>query len=113
MDIQINTDKHVAVDDQLRERVRHEVDDVLAHFEHAVTGVEVHFSDESPARAVGAHLRCLIEARLCGREPVTVEAGAATAVQALVTAAGRLETRLQHVYDRVGAARLRATIRGR
>lgn len=113
MDIQINTDRHVAVDDQLRDRVREELDSVLAHFEHTVTRVEVHFRDDSAVRAVGPHVRCLLEARPSGRDPVTVEAFAATATQALVGAGAKLESRLQHVFDRVGATRLRATIRGR
>lgn len=113
MEIQINTDTHVAVDDELRDRVGAELRDVLAHFEHTVTRVEVHFRDESAARAVGPHIRCLLEARPSGREPVTVEACAATATEALVGAGAKLETRLQHVFDRVGATRRRATIRGR
>ncbi|GEP40289.1 hypothetical protein NPS01_39520 [Nocardioides psychrotolerans] len=113
MEIQINTDRHVAVDDQLRDRIQTEVDSMLEHFEHSVTRVEVHFRDESAGRTVGDHIRCLLEARPSGQEPLTVEAGAGTATEALVGAVDKLDARLQHTFDRLADMGLRATIRGR
>ena len=113
MEIQINTDKHVAVDDELRDRIRGDVDNVLAHFQHSVTRVEVHFRDESAGRTFGNHVRCLLEARPTGQEPVTVEAHAGTAEEALAGAVIKLEARLQHMFDRLTDRGLRDTIRRR
>lgn len=113
MEIQINTDKHVAVDDELRERIRTDVDSVLANFQHSVTRVEVHFRDESAGRTVGDHVRCLLEARPTGQDPVTVDAHAGTAAEALAAAVDKLEARLQHMFDRLTDRGMRDTIRRR
>ena len=113
MEIQINTDKHVAVDDEFRDRIRADVESMLAHFEHTVTRVEIHFRDESAGRPAGDHVRCLMEARPTGQEPVAVAADAGTADEALVGAIDKLSARLQHKFDRLAHKDLRSTIRGR
>jgi len=113
MEIQIHTDKHVTVDDRLRDRVREHVEGMLAQFEHRVTHVEVHLADESAGRTGGDHVRCLLLARPTGQDALTVSAHAETTGAALVAAIGKLEALLRHTFDRLADKNQRDTIRGR
>ncbi len=113
MEIQINTDRHVIVDDRLRDLIRADVEGVLAQFVHSVTHVEVHLADESAGRTGGDHVRCLVLARPTGQDSVTVTAHAATTGAALVAAIDKLEALLRHKFDRLADKDQRDTIRGR
>ena len=111
MDIQVNTDKHVSVDEQLRDRIEHDVVAVLDQFTHPMTRVEVHLSDDSPGRTAGEHLRCVLEARPVGQDPVTVTAHGSSSGAALAGAVDKLETLLRHKFDRLADKGQRETIR--
>lgn len=113
MEIEIHTDKHVAVDDRFRDLVREDVARMLAPFEHRVTHVEVHLVDESAGRSGGDHVRCLLLARPTGQDALTVTAHAETTGAAIVAAIGKLEALLRHTFDRLADKNQRDTIRGR
>ena len=72
MQIQVNTDSNVHGDDSLAGWVRQEIEEKLARFSEHITRIEVHLSDVNAARESAADKRCLIEARLAGREPTAV-----------------------------------------
>lgn len=64
------------------------LEQVLARFSHQITRVEVNLSDEdSTAQSGMADKRCLLEARIAGRQPASVSEQAQTVGQAVRGAA--------------------------
>ena len=96
MQIQINTDRNIEGDDRLADVVRGIVASALAHSSDQITRVEVHLSDQNSGKKGGnADIRCLMEARLEGQNPIAVNHDAATVVQAVEGAAARLDRRIE------------------
>jgi ribosome-associated translation inhibitor RaiA len=102
MHIQINTDDNITNSDALAERIEATVRDVLERFSDQVTRVEVHLSDEnSDKKSGGADIRCLLEARLAGRQPVAVTDEAATLEQAVDGAVRKMRRSLDSTLGRL------------
>jgi ribosome-associated translation inhibitor RaiA len=102
MHIQINTDDNITNSDALAERIEATVRDVLERFSDQVTRVEVHLSDEnSDKKSGGADIRCLLEARLAGRQPVAVTDEAATLEQAVDGAIRKMRRSLDSTLGRL------------
>ncbi|MGI9047250.1 MAG: HPF/RaiA family ribosome-associated protein [Burkholderiales bacterium] len=113
MQIQVNTDDHIAGRVELARRVEAEVDDALSRFSDQITRVEVHLSDEnSEAKSGGGDKRCLIEARLAGRPPLAVSHEAATIDEAFGGACDKLKRSLESLSGKLKDKHGRATIRG-
>ena len=70
MKIQVNTDAHIAGHEALVEGVNRTVSHVLHRFQDHVTRVEVHLSDQNGHKSGPPDKRCVMEARLEGRQPV-------------------------------------------
>jgi ribosome-associated translation inhibitor RaiA len=74
----------------------------LERFSDQVTRVEVHLSDEnSDKKSGGADIRCLLEARLAGRQPVAVTDEAATLEQAVDGAVRKMRRSLDSTLGRL------------
>lgn len=94
MQIQINTDRNIEGHEALAAQVSGVVESALSRFSDSITRVEVHLSDENSDKKSGNHdIRCMMEARLEGRQPAAVTHQAATVDQAVDGAADKL-TRL-------------------
>jgi ribosome-associated translation inhibitor RaiA len=94
MHIQVNTDRNIQGHEALSTEVTRTVGEALSRFSDRITRVEVHLSDENSNKARGNDdMRCLMEARLEGRQPIAVTHHAATTSQAVDGAADKL-TRL-------------------
>lgn len=113
MKIQVNTDKNVAGSADLTERTEADVARALVRFESRLTRVEVHLRNESAGRTTGEDVRCLIEARPAGLDPVAVTHHAATISEALRGATDKLEALLSSKFERLESHDARETIRGR
>jgi ribosome-associated translation inhibitor RaiA len=101
MKIQVNTDKNIEGREPLVAHVEATITRALGHLSEHVTRVEVHLSDENGGKA-GAHdKRCMIEARLEGRQPTAVTCEAATLSQALDGAADKLKSSLHSTLGRL------------
>ena len=98
--VQINTDHNIDGREAPAAHFRGIVETALHRFSDQVTRVEVHLSDQSGGHGGepnGQNVkRCLMEARLAGREPVAVTHQAATLHQAVDGAAGKLTHRIEH-----------------
>ena len=95
MQIQINTDRNIDGDDRLTAVVTGIVQTALARSSDHVTRVEVHLSDQNSGKKSGEQdMRCLMEARLEGQDPVAVRHDAATVAQAVDGAAGKLSRKI-------------------
>lgn len=94
MQILLNTDGHIEGREALATRISNVVEGALNRFSDQITRVEVHLSDENTDKKGGGDdMRCVLEARLEGRQPIAVTHQAATLDQAVDGAADKL-TRL-------------------
>jgi ribosome-associated translation inhibitor RaiA len=95
MHIEINTDDNLDQPEALTEWIEATVSDVLDRFADKVTRVEVHLSDENSDKKGGSSdMRCLLEARVAGLQPVAVTAAAATVEQAVEGAVRKMRRSL-------------------
>jgi hypothetical protein len=103
MHIQINTDKNISGNEAMTQSVQEILDHVLARFAGQITRLEVHLSDENSASKSGMiDKRCLLEARLAGREPVSVSDLALTIEQAVTNAAHKMVSLLGSELGKLG-----------
>lgn len=105
MKIQLNTDAHIDSTEALAAQVRSTVEQALDHFGEHITRVEVHLSDENGGKSGPKDQRCMLEARLEGRQPVAVTDHAATLAQAVTGAAQKLARLLDSMLGRLHAHR--------
>ncbi len=100
MFIQINTDNQVESDSARDTRLEGEVRQRLARFEERITDVEIHVSDTNGARGP-ADLRCTLEARVNGLQPVAVAEHGATVDRAIMGAAKKAVRALDHQLGKI------------
>jgi ribosome-associated translation inhibitor RaiA len=106
--IQVNTDRHIDGHETLATQVRGAVESVLSRFSDHITRVEVHLSDENGEKRGQYDKRCMMEARLEGRQPVAVTHEAATLEQAIDGAAERLTHLVANTLGRLQDQRRQA-----
>lgn len=100
MQIQINTDHNIQHDEALEAWVIGIVESTLAHSSDHITRVEVHLSDENGRKSGQHDKRCMMEARLEGRNPIAVTDYAATSDKAVNDAAGKLGRMIESAVGR-------------
>jgi hypothetical protein len=114
MDIQVRTDYHVNGEQALIEFVQDEVAAGLDPFSDRITSVQVHLSEESGAHKGPHDLRCMVEVRPTGHEPVAVRNRAATKDDAVRGAVDQMYGVLTRLFGRLDQRHPGAeTIRGR
>lgn len=101
MKIQLNTDVHIDGKEALAAQVSATVEQALDRFSEHITRVEVHLADENGGKSGQKDHRCMLEARLEGRQPVAVTEHAATLEQAVQGAAQRLAHLLDSTLGRL------------
>ena len=69
MQIQVNTDHTIEGHEALAARIRGVVENALSRMSDHITRVEVHLTDESGPKSGKNNKRCMMEARLEGRQP--------------------------------------------
>lgn len=105
MQVQFNTDKNIEGPDALAQRVEADLRQTLERFAQHITRIEVHLSDTNAERGGGADKRCVLEARLAGREPMSVSHQASDVDGALDGATGKLVRALDTVFGKLDAER--------
>lgn len=102
MQIQINTDKNIEGREKLAAWITTEIETRLARFSRHVTRIEVHLSDQSGVqKTAGSDKRCVIEARLEGRQPDAVSHDASTVEAACTGAIKKLHNLLESTLDQI------------
>ncbi len=111
MQIQINSDKQIAVDAKLTSFIEEELERALSRFEARLTRAEVHLSDLNSSKPGQRDKRCLLEVRPAGQKPVSVTQEANTVQQALKGAVGKMRRLLETSFGRTATKSSRKSIR--
>ena len=101
MQIQINTDHNIEGHEALAAQVSGVVANALRRNSDHLTRVEVHLSDEDSDKGGQNEKRCVMEARLEGRQPVAVTHQAETLDQAVNGAAEKLARLIESTLSRL------------
>ena len=102
MQIQFNTDESVDGREALGRHAEDVVRKVLDRFSNDVTRVEIHLSDSNGQKAGENDKRCLMEARVAGRQPIAVTDEANTLHQAIDGATQKLKRSLDSTLGKLG-----------
>jgi len=101
MHIQINCDRNIEGYAPLTSQVSSAVGAALSRFKQQITRIEVHLSDENSSKKAGNDdMRCMLEARLAGKEPLAVTHTAANTQQAVDGALDKLIRLLESTLGR-------------
>lgn len=100
--VQVNTDSNIEGASALAEEVEAALRDHLDRYSQKITRVEVHLRDENSDKKFGARdMRCLLEARLAGLQPISVSHRAASLEQAVDGAVEKLLRSLDRSLGRL------------
>ena len=101
MQIQINSDHHISTSPQIAGRVQALLRDTLERYSDRITRVEVHLNDLNGVKHGANDKRCLMEARLGGIGPVSVDHEAESLDFAIDGAMEKLERAIEHKLGRI------------
>ncbi len=101
MKIQFNTENFVSGGEEFREELTSMISDKLKRFNKYVSRLEVHLSDENSTKSGPKDKRCLIEARMEGKQPVAVTGQAETYIEATAIATGKVKAALDSMIGKM------------
>lgn len=101
MQIQVNTGRNIEGDERLVQEVKGTVAGSLERFGDRITRVEVHLSDVNAEKG-GRDIRCVMEARAAGLDPVAVDDLAEDVERAVRGAVGKLRRALDSRLGKLG-----------
>ncbi len=99
--IQVNTDNHIQGSAELAADVESVVSATLGHFADRITRVEVHLNDENAHKGGDRDIRCSMEARVEGLQPMGVNHAAGSLDEAVDGAAEKLKHVIEHAFGRL------------
>jgi len=94
--VQIHTDNQIPSDNERDVRLEEQIRQRLSRFEERITDLEVHVSDVNGPRGGASDIRCTMEARITGIQPVAVADEGATIERAIMGAAKKAVRALDH-----------------
>jgi ribosome-associated translation inhibitor RaiA len=101
MTIQFNTDKTIDGSEKLSTPYIAMIEQDLERFSDYITRIEVHLSDQNGKKGGLDDIRCMIEARLEGRQPIAVTADADSKDQAISAAIDKLKNSLDTILGKL------------
>lgn len=99
MTIQFNTDKNINGTEEFVAPFITQIEDELKRFSSHITRIEVHLSDENGKKEGLNDIRCLLEARLEGKQPIAVSNQGDSFEQAVSGAIEKLKTSLETIVE--------------
>ncbi|MGZ0784487.1 HPF/RaiA family ribosome-associated protein [Pseudomonas saponiphila] len=108
MQIQVHSDNHIQSSLRMEEWVRSTVESTLERYEEDLTRVVVHLRDENGGKSGPDDMRCQLEARPKGHQPISVTHKADTLEQAIDGATIKLESALEHMFGKLRGKRVAA-----
>jgi hypothetical protein len=103
--IQIHADNQVPSDSERDSRLEEQIRQRLARFEDRITDVEVHVSDVNGSHGGHGDLRCTLEARVTGLQPVAVAEQGPSVDRAVLAAAKKAVRALDHQLGKLNGHR--------
>lgn len=101
MKIQFNTDKTINKDERHQDFFTSQIAEELKRYQSDITRIEVHISDENGKKEGIKDIRCLLEARLEGKQPIAVTCQADNVELAVSGAIDKLKASLETVLGRM------------
>ncbi len=101
MKIQINSDHTISENERMDTFFKTLIRDSLKFYSEHITRIQVHFSDENGNKEGLNDKRCMIEARLEGKQPTVVTAQADTIEEALNSALEKMVALLKTELGRM------------
>ncbi len=101
MKIQFNTDKTMNGDERNKDFFTAQIAEELKRYQSDITRIEVHLSDENGNKAGANDIRCLLEARLEGKQPIAVSCQDDTDELAVSGAINKLKVTLETMHGRM------------
>lgn len=99
--IQLNTDKNIAGNERLESYLNSIIKAELSNFSDNITRIEVHLSDENSQKKGENDKRCMLEARVENRHPISVTSHANTVEIAVNEALEKLISSLETMEGRL------------
>jgi ribosome-associated translation inhibitor RaiA len=100
MQIQFNTDKTIKGDERKEDYFVDLISKELEKYSSDITRIEVHLSDENGKKEGLNDIRCLLEARLEGKQPIAVINQADKIEYAVSGAISKLKASLKTIVER-------------
>ena len=104
MQILIHTDHHIEGHEALVAWATPEIETAVSRHRDHITRIEVHLSDQNGHKGGQDDKRCMMEARLEGRQPLAVTHHADTLYQAITGAADKLTRLIASTLGRAARA---------
>ncbi len=104
MQIHIHTDHHVEGHEALVAWATPEIDAAVSRHRDHITRIEVHLSDQNGHKGGQDDKRCVMEARLEGRQPLAVTHHGDTLYQAITGASDKLTRLIASTLGRAARA---------
>ncbi|MDP1921186.1 MAG: hypothetical protein Q8L14_33405 [Myxococcales bacterium] len=101
MIIQFHTDANISGTQALQAEVKDVVTSTLDHLSERISRVEVHVTDENGKKGGLNDIRCVMEARVEGRQPTAITHHASSVSEAVAGGAEKLLRSLEHALGRV------------
>jgi hypothetical protein len=101
MQVQVNTGNGIENKEGLERWADDYLNEALSRFRQDITRIEVQLSDENSGKKGAADKRCMMEARLTGRDPLAVNHHGQTQDEAFRGAAQRLVHLLDHTFGKL------------
>jgi hypothetical protein len=100
MTIQFNTDKTIDWDQRHDDHFSELIKEDLDRFSDHISRIEVHISDENGAKEGKNDIRCLLEARLEGKQPIAVSNQSDSIEAAVSGALTKIKASLKTIIER-------------
>ncbi|HVA98839.1 MAG TPA: HPF/RaiA family ribosome-associated protein [Bacteroidia bacterium] len=101
MKIQFNTDKTINGDKRNSDYFTTLITEELKKYSSHITRIEAHLSDENGKKEGINDIRCLLEARLEGRQPIAVTYQTDTVELAVSGAIAKLKASIETILERI------------
>lgn len=100
MQIQINTDHNIKGHQTFVAKLTSSLEDSLRRVSEHITRIEVHLSDENGGKNTQIDKRCMMEARLEGRQPIAVTHNDTTVEKAAYGAVDKLISMIETIIGK-------------
>lgn len=103
MTIQLNTDKNLTIHQEYEGKINGMITDAIGRFGDLVNRIDVHLSDENGSKDGLDDKRCVLEAKITGKEPIAVTNTGDNYDLAIAGALNKLKSKLETVAGKLKA----------